>query len=137
MTLEILTLADDATGSGAQILPSLGCNCFRFTACPAGQPLDVLWSAADYAQGTARPVGSGLPILFPFAGRIRGARLHFDGRDFDLSTASDDGRGNAVCLEPYTTIPDPFWLLQRGHDPRLIVLAPGQRWSASMTIRIE
>jgi len=39
----------------------------------------------------------------------------------------------AVCIEPYTCVPDLFWLNEQGHDVGLQVLAPG----ASFTTRVE
>jgi aldose 1-epimerase len=53
-----------------------------------------LWSAADFAAGTARPSGSGIPLLFPFPGRLHGTVLRWDSRQFVLQEG--DGRGNAI-----------------------------------------
>jgi aldose 1-epimerase len=33
----------------------------------------------------------------------------------------------AVCVEPYTTVPDAFALAARGIDPHLLTIAPGGR----------
>ncbi len=94
MSLEIVTLADPAYGSSAQILPGFGFNCFRFTANAAGQPIEVLWAEPGFESGGKRPSGSGIPILFPFPGRIAGTTLEYEGRKYALDAG--DGRGNAI-----------------------------------------
>ncbi len=94
MTVEVITLKDEASGATARIAPGLGFNCFSFRPCPAGAPLETLWSAPEFLEGTARPSGSGIPLLFPFPGRIGARQFHFQGRDYALR--SDDRRGNAI-----------------------------------------
>ncbi|HEX3726881.1 MAG TPA: aldose 1-epimerase, partial [Pirellulales bacterium] len=42
----------------------------------------------------------------------------------------------AVCIEPYTTLPDPFTLQQQGIDPHLQTLAPGKSFRTRIEIRI-
>ena len=92
--MNILRLCDEAAGTSAEILPERGFNCFRFTARVAERPVEVLWSEAGFAAGTARASGSGIPLLFPFPGRIRQGRFHYHGRDYQLPAG--DGRGNAI-----------------------------------------
>jgi aldose 1-epimerase len=43
----------------------------------------------------------------------------------------------AVCIEPYTTVPDPFRLQTMGVDPHLLVLPPGGSLSMSIAIRLD
>lgn len=94
MALETITITDAATGSRAKILPGVGFNCYSYSvATPAG-PLQTLWSAPDLTDGTARPTGSGIPLLFPFAGRLRGTSFRFRGKDYELEAG--DGQGNAI-----------------------------------------
>ena len=57
-------------------------------------PIDLLWSAADFASGRERASGSGIPILFPFPGRIAGTTFHWEGREYSIPPG--DGRGNAI-----------------------------------------
>jgi len=93
MSAEVLTLVD-STGATARIAPALGFNCFSYQLASNQGPVELLWSAPDFVTGTARPSGSGIPLLFPFAGRIRGGKFAFGGSNFDLATG--DGRGNAI-----------------------------------------
>lgn len=94
MALEVVTLSDDAAGSRAQVLPGLGFNCFSFVAAPAGERVDVLWASPDFASGSVRPTRCGIPLLFPYAGRIRARAFSFGGRDFKLPKGDD--LGNAI-----------------------------------------
>lgn len=109
MTQPIITIADPSTGAAARIAPGLGFNCFSFTVpnatgpratAPqatgphAGGALETLWAAENFTAGTERPSGSGIPLLFPFPGRIRGGKFTFQGRQWSLP--GDDGRGNAI-----------------------------------------
>ena len=81
----------DASGlCSASILPEFGFNLFRLT---VGWK-EVLWSHSDLEQGTASPSGSGLPILFPFPGRLSGSTFIWNKRSYSLQ--SDDGLGHAI-----------------------------------------
>jgi aldose 1-epimerase len=93
-TFEAITLLDDKSGARARILPELGFNCYSFEPVLAGQPCEVLWAAEDFVSGAQKPSRSGIPILFPFAGRIRGTSFRFEGETYQLSPGDDFG--NAI-----------------------------------------
>jgi aldose 1-epimerase len=64
---------------------------------PVGnRTVDVLDAAPDFAASGASPNHSGIPLLFPFPNRIRGARLRWDGREYVLEGIHQDGQGNAI-----------------------------------------
>lgn len=94
MPLEPVTLTDSTTGATALVLTGFGFNCFSFRPVVRGEPVEVLWSEAEFAAGDAKASHSGIPILFPFPGRLRGSFLTYEGRNYPLG--SDDGRGNAI-----------------------------------------
>jgi aldose 1-epimerase len=94
MALETITISDPTTGARARIAPGLGFNCYSFEPSTLEGPLEVLWSAPEFSAGTAKPSGSGIPLLFPFAGRIRGAAFDFAGKTYAL--LAGDGLGNAI-----------------------------------------
>jgi aldose 1-epimerase len=94
MSLETVLLHDDNTGSTARILAGFGFNCYSFCPMLGGQPREVLWSVPNFESGQERPSHSGIPILFPFPGRISGTKFRFQGRDYPLEAG--DGRGNAI-----------------------------------------
>ena len=94
MSLQCLNLTDPEAGSTAEVLVGLGFNCFRFQVPRGTQRVDVLWSEPQFAEGTRRASGSGIPLLFPFPGRIAGTVFRWQGRDYPL--VAGDGRGNAI-----------------------------------------
>jgi aldose 1-epimerase len=100
MIVSTVDLVDPGTGASASIAPALGFNCFSFKPVIAGEPREVLWHDPEFRSGNTRPSRSGIPILFPFAGRIRNGRYRYRGRDYELEAA--DGRGNAIHGFVYT-----------------------------------
>ena len=94
MASEIVTLRDQAAGTSAQIAVHLGFNLFRFTARHDGRPVEVLYSHPEFTAGSQRPSGSGIPILFPFPGRIPGTNFTWEGKPYELEPG--DALGNAI-----------------------------------------
>jgi aldose 1-epimerase len=94
MTPNIFTIRDNASGSSAEILVSQGFNCFRFTAMPGGRPVEVIYAPADFAKGDGRPSRGGIPLLFPFPGRIPGTTFAWEGKQYALEPG--DAFGNAI-----------------------------------------
>jgi len=94
MSLEQVTITDPTTGSKAVVLVGFGFNCYQFHAQVGGAPVDVLWSAPGFETGKERPSHSGIPLLFPYPGRLKGKTLTFEGKTYPLD--GDDGRGNAI-----------------------------------------
>ena len=80
--MSLITLTDPTTGSTARIAPELGFNCFEFTARVRDWTIQVLEADPAFADGTLRPSGHGIPILFPFPNRIRDSRFVWDGREY-------------------------------------------------------
>jgi len=94
MPLESIELVEKTSGATAKILPGLGFNCYSFVASPAGEPIEVLWSHPEFTQGTVKPSKCGIPLLFPFAGRIRGTSFRYKEKDYPLEVG--DQLGNAI-----------------------------------------
>src|SRR5688572_28617576 len=94
MAAQIVTLRDASAGTSAQIAVGLGFNCFRFTAMHRAHPVEVLYAHPDFESGTQRPSGSGIPILFPFPGRIPGTTFTWEGKQYQLEPG--DALGNAI-----------------------------------------
>jgi aldose 1-epimerase len=94
VTIDTITLADQASGATARILVGLGFNCFDLRLPHLGRQIPVLWSEPGFETGDRHAGGSGNPILFPYPGRIRGKVLHWQGRAYPLE--GDDQRGNAI-----------------------------------------
>lgn len=94
MADEIVKLRDPASGSEAAIAAHLGFNCFHFAVQHEGKLVEVLYSHPEFAAGAQRPSGSGIPILFPFPGRIPGTTFSWEGKQYTLETG--DALGNAI-----------------------------------------
>ena len=94
MTAQIVTLTDSQSGATASILVSQGLNCYQFQVPGPADAIDVIWSEPGFEQGDKRASGSGIPLLFPFPGRIAGTSLQWDGKTYPLEAG--DGRGNAL-----------------------------------------
>src|ERR1700677_4023705 len=95
MAPEIVTLRDAKTGSSAKVLVGFGFNCYSFSARVADEPIEVLWATPSFDAGTQRPSGSGIPVLFPFPGRLRGRQLHYHGHSYEIGD-QEDQHGNAI-----------------------------------------
>jgi len=93
MTPQTLPIRDPSTGSSAEVLISQGFNCFRFTAMPAGRPIEVLYAPSDFASGQSRPSRGGIPLMCPFPGRIPGTQFTWKRKKYMLEAG--DALGNA------------------------------------------
>ncbi len=94
MSAEIATITCPATGDRARVLVSQGFNCFEYVANIMGQKVDVLWSLPSFASGNERASSSGIPLLFPFPGRIPGTQFTWAGETYELEAG--DKFGNAI-----------------------------------------
>lgn len=90
--LDLVTLTNESVT--AHILPEFGFNLYDLAVVVEGTPVSVLWYDENILTGEARASGSGIPILFPFAGRLHGTTLNWQGRQYDLQAG--DGMGNAI-----------------------------------------
>lgn len=94
MPLEIVSLHDPRVGSSAQVLAGFGFNCFSFRPVLGDGPVEVLWAAPGFEAGGEKPSHSGIPLLFPYPGRLAGQSLTYRGKQYALE--GNDGRGNAI-----------------------------------------
>jgi aldose 1-epimerase len=95
MAVEKVELKHAPSGASAQILPGFGFNCYSWRPVVAGGAFEALWAVPDFDQGTGRPSHSGIPLLFPFPGRIRDSVYEYGGKRYTL-TASSMNNGNAI-----------------------------------------
>src|SRR5262245_28918836 len=94
MNDRIREITDRSSGSSARILAGLGFNCFSWRPVLNDGPREMLWADDGFEAGDKRPSGSGIPLLFPFPGRIGGAIYRFEGREYQLEPG--DAFGNAI-----------------------------------------
>jgi len=114
MPYETIVLSDEQTGSRASVLVGLGFNCYRFEPVIDGKRYQALWSHEGFEQGNTRPSGSGIPLLFPFPGRIGGASFEYEGETYRLPEG--DGLGNAI----HGFVFNRQWRIVERHGARLV-----------------
>jgi aldose 1-epimerase len=85
----MITIRDQATGSTASLLPECGFNCFSFRPVIDGQPIEVFWAEPGFGPESP-PDLSGIPILFPWGGRMTGGTFSFDGKTYCAKSAMGD-----------------------------------------------
>ena len=111
---QVVTLTDATGTANADILVSQGFNCFRLTLATLENPFDWLWATEQFSSGEERASRCGIPILFPFPGRIRNGTFRWKDRDYQLET--NDGQGNAIHGFVHTR----QWTIVEQHVDRLI-----------------
>ena len=87
-------LEDAAARSRVWVCPALGLNAYRFTVPLGGRAQDIIESPPRLTEIAARPSAYGLPILFPFPGRIRSGRFRFGDREYLLSHKNPSGHAS-------------------------------------------
>lgn len=92
--MNTIHLQDRSSGSNAKITLDHGFNCYSWVVVDRGETFELLWANPVFETGTTRPAGNGIPILFPFAGRLRGKTLVYNGKSYPQP--SDDRLGNAI-----------------------------------------
>ncbi len=95
---QVAEIAHEASGTQARVLVSGGFNLFSWTVPDGGVEgatrRDLIYSEPGFSEGRCRPTSGGIPLMFPFAGRIAGGKFHWNGRHYELPTG--DGRGHAL-----------------------------------------
>ncbi|MGA7870828.1 MAG: hypothetical protein WCA22_08000 [Candidatus Binatus sp.] len=87
--MELIAL--EAQSERAVIVPGAGCQCLRYRA----GTLDLIAGPADPDAWREHPHRGGIPILFPWPGRIAGARFTFNGREYRMPV-NEPARGHAI-----------------------------------------
>jgi aldose 1-epimerase len=87
--VELITL--EAQSERAVIVPEAGCQCLSYRA----GTLDVIAGPANPDAWREHPHRGGIPILFPWPGRVAGARFTFRGREYRLPV-NEPARGHAI-----------------------------------------
>ena len=90
MTLETISIEHRPSGAKASLLPGLGFNCYQWQVPLDGETCEMLWFDPQLTSGNAKPTRSGIPLLFPFAGRIGGPEISFDGKTYNVADHLDD-----------------------------------------------
>lgn len=94
MSPQIVDITDPKSGAKARVSAAQGFNCFSWQPMLDDGPREILWADPAFDSGEKRPSSSGIPLLFPFPGRIGAAAFTFNGRDYKLDPG--DAYGNAI-----------------------------------------
>jgi aldose 1-epimerase len=87
--MEFVTI--EAQAERAVLVPEAGCQCMSYTV----GALDVIAGPSSANQWQAHPFRSGIPILFPWPGRIRDGRFNHGGVEISLPL-NEPARRNAI-----------------------------------------
>lgn len=139
MKPEVVSISDQSSGSTAKVLVGLGFNCFSFQVPTDLQPVEVLYAPPEFAGGTLRASHGGIPILFPFAGRLRGREIRFGGQAYSVGDL-DDHMGNVI----HGYVLNRPWQVVESQANRVVgqfhaaTLAPGllKKWPADFRLTV-
>lgn len=87
----VLRLYDDEAGSEAMIAPGLGANCVAWAIQHEGQRLEVLETPPSPEGLRTKKFKAGIPVLWPFPGRVREARYSFESHEYHLPRTDKSG----------------------------------------------
>jgi len=93
---EVIRLSDMKSSSSIEVVPSLGATVISFTV----DGKELLYFPVITKSGVSVPdfsTSGGIPVLWPYANRIRGSRFDFNGQAINLKGVNgtkDDGKGN-------------------------------------------
>ena len=90
----VVTITDPESGSFARILPGVGFNCFDFQAAVTGTTVSVILAEDQFGPESSLAL-HGIPILFPFAGRLEGNSFAYGGRKY-LVDGAITSNGNVI-----------------------------------------
>jgi aldose 1-epimerase len=104
----------DSGGTLAVIYPGFGFNCVRFSVATGDGPVEVIWSELDFGSASA-PDLNGIPVLFPFGGRMNGTTFRWQGVEYTIT----DGRmaGDAAI---HGFVLDRSWRLIEQSENRVV-----------------
>ena len=106
MASDGVVIIGDPKGSHASILPGYGFNCFSFKAQTEKGLVETLWAEDGFTIGSP-PLFSGIPILYPFGGRLDGNTFRWDGKTYtvtDAPTYNGNILHGFVIIQPWRVV---------------------------------
>jgi aldose 1-epimerase len=94
----VVILRDDTAHEEARVAPGAGNNCFQLRLHGGSRSIDLLAGPPDDAALQQGGSGFGIPILFPFPNRVKGARYRFQGKDLTLDATSGANHIHGLVL---------------------------------------
>jgi aldose 1-epimerase len=96
------TIIIEAQSERAVLVPEAGCQCLSYSV----GGLEVIAGPDDPNSWRQHPHRLGIPILFPWPGRVAGGRFTYRGKSYRLPI--NDPRGNSIhgfaCERPFTVL---------------------------------
>jgi aldose 1-epimerase len=96
---QVFVLEDHDAQTRVWVCPALGYNAYRFSATLDGTEVAVLDPPPTLADLRAHPAWFGVPILFPFPGRVRQGRFVFRGRTYQMATQASGHASHGLVLD--------------------------------------
>ncbi len=90
-TEPVVILRNDNNGTQATIATGIGANCVAWSITKDGQRIEVLETPPSPQELRSRHFKAGIPILWPFPGRVREARYTFEGEEYHLPRTDKGG----------------------------------------------
>jgi aldose 1-epimerase len=87
--VEFITI--EAQSERATIVPEAGCQCFEYRV----SSLDIVAGPPSLDVWRAHPFRSGIPLLFPWPGRVANGKFSFGAREIDLPI-NEPARGHSI-----------------------------------------
>lgn len=87
----IIILRDTNSGAEAHITPGIGANCVGWSVTKNGQSYEVLEHPQNPPDLKSSKFKAGIPVLWPFPGRVRDARYNFRGQEYHLPITDKGG----------------------------------------------
>jgi aldose 1-epimerase len=119
-------IALEAQSARAVIVPEAGCQCLSYRV----GPIEIISAPSDPEEFKMHPHRGGIPILFPWPGRIAGGRFSFGGREYRVPI-NEPARGHAlhgfVCERPFEVARRGPYFLSARYDTAGDELA-SERW---------
>lgn len=97
------TIEIEAQNEAASFVPDLGCGCLRYQV----GALELIWGAANPAALAKAPHSSGIPVLFPWPGRIDHGTFSWKGRAHTLpinEPTHDNAIHGLVCDRSFRVV---------------------------------
>lgn len=87
----VIVLRDTVSGAEAHIAYGIGANCVSWTVTRNNQTYDVLEQPQNPPDLKSGKFKAGIPVLWPFPGRVRDARYRFEGQEYKLPVTDKGG----------------------------------------------
>ncbi|MCL6431348.1 MAG: aldose 1-epimerase [Anaerolineae bacterium] len=118
---EVWVLEDAAARAAAWVVPDVGFNLCRLSVEPDGHEVAIIDPPPILADLRRDPCSFGMPVLFPFPGRIPGCSFAFRGHHYRLTprkgpTPAGAGSASPVCIHGLV-LDLPWQVTGHGADP--------------------